>query len=228
MSHSDGSQAVGHEAYSGLKSCVVARSFCKSSPHDARLKIETILSVLHDARIQTRWISCNMLLAKKSLSPQQNVLAINGTSRKKNSCCNMSLIYVPTKCPRKMSPNMFQKNKGKPNYKLTIGLELYWRIICLDLGNSFLWSSGAIGQLLDSLEEIQVLTGANNDDVNFLQNFFEHQTLQALLEVRKFSYIFFGSNGSTHEQLYPNSSQIRRIMEAYRRNDFPKHAISPL
>ena len=47
---------------------------------------------------------------------------------------------------------------------------------------------GAIGQLLDSLEEIQVLTGANDDDVNFLQNFFEHQTLQALLEVRKFVY----------------------------------------
>ena len=104
---------------------------------------------------------------------------------------------------------------------MTIGLELYWRIIWLDRGNSFLWSSGAIGQLLDSLEEIQVLTGANNDDVNFLQNFFEHQTLQALLEVRKFSYIFFGSNGPTHEQLYPNSSRIRRIMEAYRRNDFP-------
>ena len=48
----------------------------------------------------------------------------------------------------------------------------------------FLFSSGAIGQLLDSLEEIQVLTGASDADVNFLQNFFEHQTLQALLEVR--------------------------------------------
>ena len=47
-----------------------------------------------------------------------------------------------------------------------------------------LFSSGAIGQLLDSLEEIQVLTGASDADVNFLQNFFEHQTLQALLEVR--------------------------------------------
>lgn len=46
-----------------------------------------------------------------------------------------------------------------------------------------LTASGAIGQLLDSLEEIQVLTGAKDDDVNFLQNFFEHQTLQALLEV---------------------------------------------
>lgn len=46
-----------------------------------------------------------------------------------------------------------------------------------------LTASGAIGQLLDSLEEIQVLTGASDADVNFLQNFFEHQTLQALLEV---------------------------------------------
>ena len=42
---------------------------------------------------------------------------------------------------------------------------------------------GAIGQLLDSLEEIQVLTGAETDDVNFLQSLFENHTLQALLEV---------------------------------------------
>lgn len=42
---------------------------------------------------------------------------------------------------------------------------------------------GAIGQLLDSLEEIQVLTGAKTDDVNFLQSLFENHTLQALLEV---------------------------------------------
>ena len=109
------------------------------------------------------------------------------------------------------------------------GLELYRRIVWLYLGNSFLWSPGAIGQLLDSLEEIQVLTGANDDDVNFLQSFFEHQTLQALLEVRKFSYVYcFGSSRPTHGQLYPNSSQIRRIMEAYRLNVFPKHAISSL
>lgn len=46
-----------------------------------------------------------------------------------------------------------------------------------------LTASGAIGQLLDSLEEIQVLTGAKDDDVSFLQSFFEHHTLQALLEV---------------------------------------------
>ncbi|KAK2573489.1 Peripheral plasma membrane protein CASK [Acropora cervicornis] len=44
-------------------------------------------------------------------------------------------------------------------------------------------SLGAIGQLLDSLEEIQVLTGAKTDDVNFLQSLFENHTLQALLEV---------------------------------------------
>ena len=42
---------------------------------------------------------------------------------------------------------------------------------------------GAIGQLLDSLEEIQVLTGAETEDVNFLQSLFENHTLQALLEV---------------------------------------------
>lgn len=46
-----------------------------------------------------------------------------------------------------------------------------------------LTASGAIGQLLDSLEEIQVLTGAETDDVNFLQSLFENHTLQALLEV---------------------------------------------
>lgn len=52
-----------------------------------------------------------------------------------------------------------------------------------DYEDDDLSASGAIGQLLDSLEEIQVLAGASEDDVNFLQNFFEHQTLQALLEV---------------------------------------------
>lgn len=52
-----------------------------------------------------------------------------------------------------------------------------------DYEDDDLTASGAIGQLLDSLEEIQVLTGAEDDDVSFLQNFFEHQTLQALLEV---------------------------------------------
>ncbi|XP_015769015.1 PREDICTED: peripheral plasma membrane protein CASK-like [Acropora digitifera] len=46
-----------------------------------------------------------------------------------------------------------------------------------------LTASGAIGQLLDSLEEIQVLTGAETEDVNFLQSLFENHTLQALLEV---------------------------------------------
>ena len=58
----------------------------------------------------------------------------------------------------------------------------------------FLFSSGAIGQLLDSLEEIQVLTGASDADVNFLQNFFEHQTLQALLEVRTLVDFFVDYN----------------------------------
>lgn len=53
----------------------------------------------------------------------------------------------------------------------------------MTLKSYFLPPPGAIGQLLDSLEEIQVLTGAEDDDVSFLQNFFEHQTLQALLEV---------------------------------------------
>ena len=48
---------------------------------------------------------------------------------------------------------------------------------------------GAIGQLLDSLEEIQVLTGAETDDVNFLQSLFENHTLQALLEVMNLSVL---------------------------------------
>jgi len=43
--------------------------------------------------------------------------------------------------------------------------------------------TGAVSQLLDSLEEIKVLTGAKNSETAFLQGFFEDPKLQALLEV---------------------------------------------
>lgn len=113
------------------KNWVVAGTFYKSSAHNARLKIEAILSVLHDTRIQSRWIPRSMLLGKKSLSPRQK-LAINGTSRKKiillqhvpNLCSRKkSPKNVSGKCPRKMSRQNVPKSKGKPNYKPIIKLE---------------------------------------------------------------------------------------------------------
>ncbi|XP_020621594.1 peripheral plasma membrane protein CASK-like isoform X2 [Orbicella faveolata] len=70
-------------------------------------------------------------------------------------------------------------------------------------------ASGAIGQLLDSLEEIQVLTGANDEDVNFLQNFFEHQTLQALLEVYDRSQEWTDENRTC-----PSASSPRAVQDA--------------
>ena len=38
--------------------CVVGETVCKSSAHDTTLKIEVILFLLHDERIQTSCISC--------------------------------------------------------------------------------------------------------------------------------------------------------------------------
>ena len=62
--------------------------------------------------------------------------------------------------------------------------------VCISCGQQFnatLSSTspvGAVGQLLDSLEEIQMLAGANEEDIAFLQSFFEDHSLQGLLEVR--------------------------------------------
>lgn len=74
-----------------------------------------------------------------------------------------------------------------------------------DYEDDDLSASGAIGQLLDSLEEIQVLAGASEDDVNFLQNFFEHQTLQALLEVYDRSQEWTDENRSCPSTGSPNA-----------------------
>ena len=43
---------------------IVAGTVCESSVHRATLKIEAILSLLHDPRIQISWISRNMLLGQ--------------------------------------------------------------------------------------------------------------------------------------------------------------------
>ena len=51
---------------------VAARTVCKSSAHDAKLKIEVILSLLHDSRIQTSWILRNMLRGENVF--RQNVM----------------------------------------------------------------------------------------------------------------------------------------------------------
>ncbi|RMX60699.1 hypothetical protein pdam_00014529 [Pocillopora damicornis] len=74
-----------------------------------------------------------------------------------------------------------------------------------DYEDDDLSASGAIGQLLDSLEEIQVLAGASEDDVNFLQNLFEHQTLQALLEVYDRSQEWTDENRSCPSTCSPNA-----------------------
>ena len=42
---------------------------------------------------------------------------------------------------------------------------------------------GAVSQLLDSLDEIQMLSGGNAKDTSFLQTFLEDHTFQCLLEV---------------------------------------------
>ena len=61
-----------------------------------KLNIEVILSLLRDSRIQTSWISCNMLRCQNSDVPATELLF-----RKKRACqhCNMHTLHVPTTCP---------------------------------------------------------------------------------------------------------------------------------
>lgn len=55
--------------------CVVVGTACRSSAHDAALKMAIVLSQLLDSRIQTNWISCNML-------PGQNLVLTTELFRK--------------------------------------------------------------------------------------------------------------------------------------------------
>jgi hypothetical protein len=55
-------------------------------------------------------------------------------------------------------------------------------------GNNMCLFSGSVAQLLDSLEEVQILSQAKKNDIDFLHRFFDNNKFQSLLEVR--SYIF--------------------------------------
>ncbi|XP_020902386.1 peripheral plasma membrane protein CASK isoform X2 [Exaiptasia diaphana] len=65
-----------------------------------------------------------------------------------------------------------------------------------------LTATGAVSQLLDSLEEIKVLTGAKASETTFLQSFFEDPRLQALLEVYDRSQEWT----ETHESCPPSTT----------------------
>jgi len=74
--------------------CVVAGTGYKSSANDATLKIEVILSMLHDARIQTSWISSNMLRGQNFVTAAQLFRKNGHVTRGK-----LSLQHVPASCP---------------------------------------------------------------------------------------------------------------------------------
>ena len=46
--------------------------------------------------------------------------------------------------------------------------------------------SGSVAQLLDSLEEVQILSEAYSDDIDFLHRFLDNNQFQSLLEVKKY------------------------------------------
>ena len=43
--------------------------------------------------------------------------------------------------------------------------------------------SGSVAQLLDSLEEVEILSQAKKNDIDFLHRFFDNNKFQSLLEV---------------------------------------------
>jgi len=79
---------------------VVAGTVCKSSANDVALKIEIILSLLHDARIQTSWFHatcCRDKILPGKFCPHTITFSLEtGMSRKENCRCNMSP-YTPTR-----------------------------------------------------------------------------------------------------------------------------------
>ena len=74
--------------------CVVAGTVCKSSAHDATLKLEIILFLLQDARTQTSRISCNIFRG-------QNVVPVTEIFRKNRHVKRgtLPLQHVLTPCP---------------------------------------------------------------------------------------------------------------------------------
>lgn len=44
--------------------------------------------------------------------------------------------------------------------------------------------SGSVAQLLDSLEEVEILSHAKKNDIDFLHRFLDNNKFQSLLEVR--------------------------------------------
>ena len=76
----------------------VAEKVCKSSAHDATLKIRVILSPLqmtHEFKPTECYATrCGVEI----LSPQRNVFAKTGMLHEENSRCNMSPLHVPATC----------------------------------------------------------------------------------------------------------------------------------
>ena len=84
----ESTRAGAEETDRGIKMC------CKSSAHDATLKMEVTLSLLHDARIQTSWIA-----GTKFCPRDRTFFAKTEMSHEQNCRCNMSALHVRTTCP---------------------------------------------------------------------------------------------------------------------------------
>ena len=73
----DSMQTGAHEAGVASDFYAVARSVCRSSAHNATLKNEFSSSLLHDTRIQSSRISCNIFRGA-NVVPVTDIFRING------------------------------------------------------------------------------------------------------------------------------------------------------
>ena len=53
--------------------------------------------------------------------------------------------------------------------------------------NDLICITGSVAQLLDSLDEVQILSHAKKNDIDFLHHFLDNNKLQSLLEVRLYN-----------------------------------------
>ena len=105
----------------------------KSSLQDATLTIEAILSLLYDKRIQTSWISCNILRGE-NLVPQQNFSPERAWLTRKWAASTFPCLVFPPHVSTLLTPGLSDLSVSQPSNvligsavrKLTLQKKLGW------------------------------------------------------------------------------------------------------
>ena len=58
---------------------------------------------------------------------------------------------------------------------------------------------GSVAQLIDSLEEVEILSQAKKDDIDFLRRFLDNNKFQSLLEVNILDFLIYLNDYNVNE-----------------------------